>query len=34
MSSTVKATEIKQKELYDIARTIPFDDRMNYEAEN
>ncbi len=33
MSSTVKATETEQKELYDMARTIPFDDRMNYEAE-
>lgn len=33
MSSTTKATEIEQKELYDTARTIPFDDRMNYEAE-
>lgn len=33
MSSTVKATETEQKELYDMARTIPFDDRMNHEAE-
>lgn len=33
MSSTVKATETEQKELYDVARTIPFDDRMNHEAE-
>ena len=33
MSSTVKATESEQKELYDMASNIPFDDRMNYEAE-
>ncbi len=33
MSSTVKATETEQKELYDMARTIPFDDKMNHEAE-
>ncbi len=33
MSSAVKATETEQKELYDMARTIPFDDRMNHEAE-
>ena len=33
MLSTVKATETEQKELYDMARTIPFDDRMNHEAE-
>ncbi len=33
MSSTVKANENEQKELYDLARTIPFDDRMNHEAE-
>ncbi len=33
MSSTVKATETEQKELYDMAKTIPFDDRMNHEAE-
>ena len=33
MSSTVKATETEQKELYDMSKTIPFDDRMNYEAE-
>lgn len=33
MSSTTKATETEQKELYDTARTIPFDDRMNHEAE-
>ena len=33
MSSTVKATETEQKELYDMARTVPFDDVMNHEAE-
>ena len=33
MASTVRATETEQKELYDISRTIPFDDRMNHEAE-
>ena len=32
-SSTVKANENQQKELYDLARTIPFDDMMNHEAE-
>lgn len=33
MSSTVRATETEQKELYDMARTVPFDDVMNHEAE-
>lgn len=32
-SSTIKANENQQKELYDLARTIPFDDMMNHEAE-
>lgn len=33
MASTVRASEAEQKELYDIARTVPFDDIMNHEAE-
>ena len=33
MSSTIKATEDELKELYDTAKNIPFDDRMNHEAQ-
>lgn len=33
MSSTVKATDSEIRELYDMARIVPFDDTINYEAD-
>lgn len=33
MSSTIKPTEEEKRDLYLLANNIPFDDRVNHEAE-